>query len=424
MTYDPHMVFQGPKREYSEFFTATCAFDIQVQLPQGTTIIPIIIASDKTPVMRHTGGLEMHLSDVRMQASSHAWCCIAFMPVPIFEVHPDFQKILTSHLFHQCMDIVFASLKTVTSDVTYIADLPEQQLVACVAKNASPITTAVLSNFGDSIVDLCTHTQAWNIPSFQKAAKVEKLLGIHHPFWRDWKFADPAHFLVGEILHTCHKFLFDHVLKWSKEAAGDHLLDMHFASGVSHVKQMMGRDHRDIERTIVPMLDGTILPLFVYAVHSMVEFIYRAQQPIHTDSSIASMTAALQAFHATKHAILDGSMDNFNIPKLELMHTFACHIKENGALIQYTADVTEWLLITHCKTPFEQTNQWSNTFIDQVVELLNHEETIQSFDLYILLCSSDLALDTAIMVKNKEVTGVDLALSFINHVLLEKETMF
>ncbi|KAI5986989.1 hypothetical protein F5J12DRAFT_907796 [Pisolithus orientalis] len=276
-------------------------------------------------------------SDVRMQASSHAWHCIAFMPVPVFEVHPDFQTILTSHLFHQCMDIVFASLKTVTSDginltdptgftqncftplVTYIADLPKQQLVACVAKNASPITTTVLSNFGDSvpqnpqtglymlqqIVNLCTHTQVWNIPSFQKAAKAEKLLGVHHPFWRDWKFTDPAHFLVGEILHTCHKFFFDHVLKWSKEAASNHLLDMHFASGISHVKQMMGRDHCDIERTIIPMLDGAVLPLFVYAICSMVEFIYRAQQPIHTDSSIASTTATLQAFHATKHSILD-----------------------------------------------------------------------------------------------------------------------
>ncbi|KAI6007529.1 hypothetical protein F5J12DRAFT_905461 [Pisolithus orientalis] len=369
MTYDPHMVFQGLEREYSEFFTATHAFDIQVQLPQGATITPIIIASDKTPVTRHTGGLEMHpvfimigniQSDVRMQASSHAWRCIAFMPVPVFEVHPDFQTIL--HAF-------FTSLYSncFTPLVTYIADLPKQQLVAC----------------------------AWNIPSFQKAAKAEKLLGMHHPFWRDWKFADPAHFLVGEILHTCCKFFFDHIQH-------KHVGIRHFASGISHVKQMMGRDHRDIERTIIPMLDGTIPPLFIYAVCSMVEFIYRAQQPIHTNLSIASMTATLQAFHTTKHSILDagaqrgakGSMDNFNIPKLELMHTFACHIKENGTLIQYTAN------------------------------LLNHKETIHSFDLYILLCSLDLALDTAIMVKNEEVTSVDLALSSINHVLLEKETMF
>ena len=30
MTYDPHIVMQGREREYSEFFTGTRVFDIQV----------------------------------------------------------------------------------------------------------------------------------------------------------------------------------------------------------------------------------------------------------------------------------------------------------------------------------------------------------------------------------------------------------
>jgi len=33
---------------------------LQDQLPQGATLVPIIVASDKTPVTRHMGGLEMH----------------------------------------------------------------------------------------------------------------------------------------------------------------------------------------------------------------------------------------------------------------------------------------------------------------------------------------------------------------------------
>ena len=77
----------------------------QNHLPPGTTIIPIILTSDKTPVTRQTGGLEMHLvfmligniqSDVRMQAMSHAWRCIAFIPTPEFEVHPDYQTVTRS----------------------------------------------------------------------------------------------------------------------------------------------------------------------------------------------------------------------------------------------------------------------------------------------------------------------------------------
>ena len=89
------------------------------------------------------------------------------MPVATFDVHPDFQTLLSARLFHSCMDIIFASLKKMaqhggamtdalgytrncfTPLVAYIADLPEQQLVACVTKNASPITIATLPQFSD-----------------------------------------------------------------------------------------------------------------------------------------------------------------------------------------------------------------------------------------------------------------------------------
>jgi hypothetical protein len=268
---------------------------LQDQLPVGATLVPIIIASDKTPVTCHTGGLEMHpvfvtigniQSDVRMQATSHAWQCVAFIPVADFEVHPDFQTILSARLFHSCMDLMFASLKETakhggammdalgyirncfTPLVAYVVDLPEQQLVACVSKNASPVTTATLSEFSDpfshpprtgadtlkKIQQLCAETHPWDIATFQKKAKVLKLLGVHLLFWQDWRFADPAHFLNGEILHSCHKFFFDHPLKWCKEVAGHHILDTryktqhkqvgirHFTSGISHIKQMTGRE--------------------------------------------------------------------------------------------------------------------------------------------------------------------------------------
>ena len=116
-------------------------------------MIPIIISSDKTTVTRHTGALEMHpvfvtigniQSDVRMQATSYAWRCVAFIPTPEFKIHSDFRSLLSARLFHHCQDIVFASLKEAaergaqmtdalgyvrrcfTPLVGYIADLPEQ----------------------------------------------------------------------------------------------------------------------------------------------------------------------------------------------------------------------------------------------------------------------------------------------------------
>ena len=64
-----------------------------------------------------TGGLEMYpayislaniISEVRMKASSHAWMSFCFIPIIKFEVHPSFQSILSTRLWHACMDKALA----------------------------------------------------------------------------------------------------------------------------------------------------------------------------------------------------------------------------------------------------------------------------------------------------------------------------
>ena len=102
-----------------------------------------------------------------MQAMSHAWRCVAFIPSVEFNIHPDFRMLLLSQVFHWCLDMVTASLKDVaehgialidpsryihnsyTPLVSYIADLPKQQLIACVARNTSPVTIAEMPWLGD-----------------------------------------------------------------------------------------------------------------------------------------------------------------------------------------------------------------------------------------------------------------------------------
>ncbi|KAF8432113.1 hypothetical protein L210DRAFT_3614365 [Boletus edulis BED1] len=436
MTYDLHVIMKGADREYGEFFTGTRASEIQNQLPAGATMIPIILASDKTPVTRQMGSLEMHYvfmtigniqSNVRMQATSHAWRCITFIPTLEFEGHHDYKTILLARLFHHCLDEVVAPLKHAalhgmeltdavggmrlcyTPLVSYIVDLPEQQLIADMAMSTSPVTFAERSEFGRAeaaepqmdkqtlmqLFELCQRVDPWDLDVFQKATKLLKLLGVHKQFWRNWKFAEPSLFLTREILHILHKFFFDHVLAWCKELVGAHTLDTHFkllhrhiavhhfSSGVSHTSQMTGQDHCDVERTIVPLLVGFAPDQFISPICAMVEFIYQVQDPVHTDSSIASMIQALRNFHAGKHVILElearkaksGPMTHFNIPKLELMQSFPRQTKANSVLIQFTADVMERLLIIHCKTVFPCTSRRSN-FMEQTVDILNWEETI------------------------------------------------
>ncbi|KAH7913503.1 hypothetical protein BJ138DRAFT_1220593 [Hygrophoropsis aurantiaca] len=457
MSYDPH--------------------EITDQLPTGATIVPIILASDKTPVTRHAGNLEMHplfltigniQSDIRMKATTHAWSCIAYMPIAQFVAHSDYTSLLQARLWHRCMDIVCAELKIAATRGTYmvdprsylrysftplishVSDLPEQLMIACVSQNASPVTLATKDDFDDprsfvprtgmftlsAIHTLSQSVNPWDVREYQTQSKAINLSGVHQPFWRDWRFADPAIFLTPELLHTCHKFFFDHVLNWCKEGLGKDELDSryrsqhkrvgtrHFASGVSHVKQMSGREHRDVQRTIVATIAGPVEPEFVRTVRAMVDFIYKAQAPTFTDTSIADMAHSLEEFHTYKHSILaaearrgsSGTIDHFKIPKLELLQSFVSSVHNVGNLIQYTADVSERLLITHCKNPFERTSRQRQDFTRQIVQLLDREETMRLFTLYALSRSRQFSLSNIIDDEYDEVVDVDPTLGWISRV--------
>ena len=177
-------------------------------------------------------------SDLHMKATAHTWSCITYMPQAQFTMHSDYAAVLQARLWHCCMDIVCGSLKTVaargaymadpaglqrycfTPLAGYIADLPEQLMIACVAQSVSPVTLTTKSQFSDAtpcpprsglhtlqqIHRLTQHINPWKVREFLEAAKELGLSGVHLPFWRDWRFADPVIFLTPEILHTLHKF--------------------------------------------------------------------------------------------------------------------------------------------------------------------------------------------------------------------------
>ncbi|KAG0701707.1 hypothetical protein DFH29DRAFT_982633 [Suillus ampliporus] len=388
MEYDPYEIQDNGEREYGEWMSCEHAFEIQDQLPTGASIVPIILASDKTPVTRHTGSLEMHPtfltignihSEIRMKATSHAWACITYIPTPEYIVNHDFSGVLEARLWHRCMDMVLQNLK-------------------------------VAAHVGEFMTDPMGCRHPWKVREFLERAKQHSLSGVHLPYWRDWRFSDPAIFL----------FFFDHILKWCKEVIGANELDArfrsqhkrvgmrHFADGVSH--------HRDIQRRLVPTIVGVTSPGFVRAVHALA--------PTFTDSSIGSMVASLDEFHAHKHFILEaeartgasGPMGHFRIPKLELFNSFARSIRKSGAVIQHSADASERLLITHCKTPFTRTSHQRSTFTQQVVNVVNREDTMRQFDLYALLRERGISLVNVMDEEFNEVVDTDPMFSWIARV--------
>ncbi|KAH8996029.1 hypothetical protein EDB92DRAFT_1967415 [Lactarius akahatsu] len=440
--YCDRMVIEGYETEHPIYFYWCDALSV-IEYIFGNPVfasymhatqLAVVGGSNKTCITAMTGGLEMYpaylslaniVSKVRMKASNHAWMCFCFLPIMKFRVHPSFQSILSACLWHACMDKAFAQCKDATITgcfvadphshlhwsflllAAWIADLPEQHLISAVANSTSPHSLAITNQFGDAhchsphhglvtiklIQDLTSPVDPWKLGAFQDKVKELSLNGVHLPFWRDWYLANPFHFLMLEILHTCHKFFFDHPLQWCINAVGAFELDSrfqslhphvgfhHFGNGVTHVQQMTGHEHCDIQHSIIAVIAGAIPPRFLRAIRALIDFIYQVQSPFLTESAISSFVDSLKEFHNKKAAITAaGARIGTKGPILELWQHFACSTKMMGAPIQWTADVTERLHITEVKHPFCATNHCN--FEEQSARILGRLEHVKLFNFF------------------------------------------
>ncbi|KAI6094390.1 hypothetical protein EDD16DRAFT_1787737 [Pisolithus croceorrhizus] len=418
-------------------FTQHMEYDpYEDQLPAGAMIIPIILASDKALVTQMTGNIEMHplfltIANINlkvcMKVMSHAWACIAYMPTLDFIMNSEFHSVLEAHVWHHCVDIICTGLKlaactsTFMSDpnnatqycftplAAYTADLPEQLMISCVTMLVSPVTTAEKTQFGDV---------------FLPEAKKQKLSSVQLPFWQDWQFSNLVIFLIGELLHFGHKMFFDHPFKWCKELLGHDEIDAQYCIQHKHVNQMTGCEHCDLQHTIVTTIASLAEPDFVYAIH--------ATAPTFMSSAIHAMEESLQEFHMHKDSILRAGVwqgkskeiGHFQIPKLELLQSFGHSICNVGLLIQYSTDISERLLITHCKDPFTCTNHQRNSFTEQIILWLDHEESIHQFDLYSLLLERDANLMNMLYSEPNISSYVNPTADWLQHVALEEVSHF
>lgn len=384
---------------------------------------------------------------VRMKATSHSFGLAGYLPTPKFiNVSKDVHAVLVNRMYHACVDVITATLKQTERDgawfddpnghlrfchtplVSWIADLPEQRMQACVINNQSPVSLAKLNQFGDKephphrtraftldlINQACSATDPAMIPQFIKTCKALGLNGVHQPFWKDWGLADPSQFLTPDALHQLHKFFFDHVLKWVINIMGGEELDCrlkslqprvgvrHWSSGVSKLKQCTGREHRELEKIIVVAAAGGVdqhpNQKVLSAIRSCVDFIFQAQGILLFEEHLHSISEALNEFHDLKNSIIiaggrlgkHGRLNHFNIPKLEAMQWLVPSAPLMGAPYQHTSDIMERCHCTHCKRPFRSSSK--KNYHEQCCRYMDRDERLRNFGLYTSLVSNHASL--------------------------------
>lgn len=378
-------------------------------------------------------------SKVRSSSSSHALELLALIPVPKFVgVKKGLHGVLENRLTHLCLNFITAPLKTIarhgawmtdyagyirfcfTPLVAYIADTPEAGALAGVAGKTSHLTMASFRGFGDpfrhpprtaadvltSLDTLSAHFDPSNVGVYAtNARQLFCLNGVDLPFWCDWGLPDgtlpnPSQLFPIEILHHLHKAFWDHDVKWIIRAIGDRELDFRFSllqprsgyrcfsSGISSLKQVTGREHRDVQRYILGLIADAVRPEFVVCIRTLLDLRYLSQLHEVNADILDDMIKALDTFHAFKQNILDlrlrvgkkgNPMTHFEIPKLELLQSIVPCIMWSGTLPQWSADVTERLHIDFIKAPKENMNNID--YYSQICRHLDRDEKCRHFDL-------------------------------------------
>ena len=283
-------------------------------------------------------------------------------------------------------------------------------MLARVAGKTSHLTLASYKQFGDPIqhqpctasITLSQCHAIWSkadpsgdISAYAHEAMKYRLNGVDELFWRDWPRAEPSNFLTAEPLHHWHKAFWDHDAKWCICVVGSEEIDFQFSiipyhigfcqfkEGISKLKQVTGREHHDAERYMVTVIAGAVPKDFLIAIRAMMDFRYLAQAPVIDDDDCKNIEKVLCEFHEYKDAILKAKarvgahnkpIDNWWIPKLEMLQSVVANIQVNGAVFQWSADITEHAHIMEVRKPARAGNRLD--YDSQICHTLDRRDKI------------------------------------------------
>ncbi|KAK7035124.1 hypothetical protein R3P38DRAFT_3493923 [Favolaschia claudopus] len=434
--YEPSRLFKKfvdeklENRKFSEMWTADFWWEIQKLLPKGATLIPIILASDKTQLTRFSGDKQAwpvyitigNIDKKTRRSPSHgATILLGYIPVPKLEIFIKKRRSAIAYqLYHDCMRKILATVVTAGNKgelmacadrcrrlgfpilAAFIADYPEQCLVCGCKENTCPVYPGSAPwRDPDETLEILRAQANGECP----IEFVEQQLRAIQPFWADLPHANIFRSMTPDLLHESHNGAFgDHAVKWTTQAmaGGEAEIDQrframtphpslrHFKKGISGVSQWTGRERKEMEKVYLGILADATDPEVLLAARAILDFIYYAHFETHCDESLAELDAAWVSFHAHKHAFIRlGLRDHFNISKIhklkhygmERLHIDLAKLGYRASNKKdYTQQMTVWLQRQEAVRKFKNYIRWVDSESDSAARSSDSEESDTSSD--------------------------------------------
>lgn len=347
---------------------------------------------------------------------------VAYLPVTKLEC---FSEKRRSHviyqLFHQCMESLLEPLRIVGQNgmemtcadgwvrrvhtilAAYIADFPEQCLVACCQESRCP-RCLVPHNERGLPAGSEPRDQKRTLNILRQRAEGLKPKGFVsqglrpvNPFWADLPHTDIFRCFTPDIHHQLHKGIFkDHIVSWCTQAidgGGDevdrrfksmtrHPTLRHFRKGISLISQWTGTEYKNMEKVFLGVIAGTVDIQIIRAVRAVVDFISYARFEVHTESSLEKMDRAWSAIHENKKIFLElGIRENFNIPKFHSLIHYISAIYSHGTLDGYNTEFPERLHIDFAKMLFNASNK--RDYTAQMTTQMSRHDAVRRYETFL-----------------------------------------
>jgi hypothetical protein len=398
----------------------------------GATVVPVIISSDKTQLtlFRGKSAYPVYLTignipkAIRRKPSRHAQMLLAYIPTTKFEGigNNAGRRRAIANLYHGCMQAILGPIATVGETglemmsgdgiwrrchpilASFVGDYPEQVLVTCTYSGRCPKCLVPPDKLGSFLrFPLRDYEKAQDAyllldgdaHRFHAACREVGQKPVFHPFWESLPLTNIFVSITPDVLHQLLQGVFKHLIAWLLEAFGPAEIDARcrslppnhhistFAKGISRLSRVTGKEHKNMSRIIlglimgVPLPNGQVSPRLISFVRAVLDFLYLAQLPSHTTTSLSQrFEGSLTRFHNNKDIFLDlGVREHFNLPKIHSLLHFGPSIHLFGTTDNYNTEQTERLHIDLTKEAYRATNRKDE--YDQMTTWLERREKVQ-----------------------------------------------